>query len=279
MKMHVKTRHLLPPALALLPLLSGCDALTVPEPAPLPAPAKVPTKPVFSPTDYVTRWAEGARPGAYRVQTVINGDTVAIQSVTTDKQGRTVANSVAQVVRLAGIVAPQAGQPGYQGSVKAIRDWTMLNPKSQTVEVENDPKFPFDEDRNMNVQIYFKGTSEATAATTFNLNRMMVRSGWAIVDLHTPTALDLQLWLNDQEYAQRARLGLWKEQATLDWIAKALLVPRRRAPARTVTRATGTAAIRTTATGTTATSTTVTRSSRPAGGGTAPAPAASPTAP
>jgi endonuclease YncB( thermonuclease family) len=268
MKMHVKFRRLVPAVLVLLPLLSGCDALTVPEPATVPPPAKKPTKPVFSPTDYVTRWTETLRPGTYRVQTVISGDTVAIQSVTTDKQGRTVPNSVAQVVRLAGIVAPQSGQPGWQGSVNTARNWTVLNPKSQTVEVENDPKYPFDEDGNANVQIYFKGTSDATAATTYNLNRMMVRSGWALVDMHTPTALDLQPWLNDQEYAQRARLGLWKQQATIDWITRALLIPRQRVRRTTVTTATagnrsGRPAINATATGTTAAATAPSPSASP----------------
>jgi hypothetical protein len=87
---------------------------------------------------------------------------------------------------------------------------------------------PIDEDRNANVQVYFTGTTEATASTRFNLNRMLVRSGWALVDLHTPTAINLQQWLNDQEYAKRARLGLWGNQATLDWVYRALLVPRPR---------------------------------------------------
>jgi endonuclease YncB( thermonuclease family) len=103
-------------------------------------------------------------------------------------------------------------------------------PAHPTVEVEDDTRFPFDEDRNANVQVYFTGTTEATASTRFNLNRMLVRSGWALVDLHTPTAINLQQWLNDQEYAKRARLGLWGNQATLDWVYRACSCHARASP-------------------------------------------------
>jgi endonuclease YncB( thermonuclease family) len=219
-----------------MPVLSGCDSiLSVPEPEPVPTPATKPTKPVFNATDYVT--AGNKRPGVFRVQNVISGDTLAIQSVAVDpKTGKATPNSVVQTVRLAGIVSPQPGQPGWQGAVKTVQNWTILNPRTQTVEVEDDSRFPLDEDRNANVQVYFTGTSEATASTRYNLNRMMVRSGWALVDLHTPTSVELQNWLNDQQYAQgdaqsdppRPPLGLWKNQNTLDWVYKALLVPRPR---------------------------------------------------
>jgi endonuclease YncB( thermonuclease family) len=212
----------------LVPGLSGCgNILSVPEPAPVPTPATKPTRPVFNAADYVT--PGNKRAGVFRVASVVSGDTLAIQSVRVDaKTGKATPNSVVQTVRLAGIVSPQAGQPGWQGAVKAVQNWTILNSRAQTVEVEDDARFPFDEDRNANVQVYFTGTTEATASTRFNLNRMLVRSGWALVDLHTPTSIELQNWLNDQQYAQRARLGLWKNQNTLDWVYKALLVPRPR---------------------------------------------------
>ncbi len=227
MKIHPKIWHLVFSAL-LVPGLSGCgDILKVPDPDPIPTPATKPTKPVFNATDYIT--AGNKRAGVFRVQNIVSGDTLAIQSVAIDaKTGKATPNSVVQTVRLAGIVSPQAGQPGWQGAVKAIQNWTVLNPRTQTVEVEDDTRFPFDEDRNANVQVYFTGTTEATASTRFNLNRMLVRSGWALVDLHTPTAINLQQWLNDQEYAKRARLGLWGNQSTLDWVYRALLVPRPR---------------------------------------------------
>jgi endonuclease YncB( thermonuclease family) len=228
MKTHLKIRHLVFSAL-LVPALSGCgNILSVPEPAVVPTPATKPTRPVFNATDYIT--PGNKRPGVFRVQNVISGDTLAIQSVAIDaKTGKATPNSVVQTVRLAGIVSPQPGQPGWQGAVKTVQNWTILNPRTQTVEVEDDSRFPFDEDRNANVQVYFNGTSEATASTRYNLNRMMVRSGWALVDLHTPTSIELQQWLNDQQYAQQARLGLWKQQNTLGWVYKALLVPRPRA--------------------------------------------------
>ena len=238
MKTNLKIRHLffctlLVPTL-LVPMLSGCgNMLSVPDPEPVPAMATKPTRPVFNAADYIT--PGNKRPGVFRVQNVISADTLAVQSVAIDaKTGKATPNSVVQTVRLAGIVAPQPGQPGWQGAVKTVQNWTILNPRTQTVEVEDDTRFPFDEDRNANVQVYFNGTSEATASTRYNLNRMLVRSGWALVDLHTPTSIELQQWLNDQQYAQRARLGLWKYPNTQDWIYKALLVPRPR-----VTRAGG----------------------------------------
>ena len=43
-----------------------------------------------------------------------------------------------------------------------------------------------------------------------NLNRMLIRSGYAVVDIHAPTIFDTKGWLNDEEYARNHRLGLWK---------------------------------------------------------------------
>jgi endonuclease YncB( thermonuclease family) len=280
MKTHLKIWHLAFSAL-LMPVLSGCDILDVPEPEPVPTPATKPTKPVFNPTDYIV--AGTKRPGVFRVANVISGDTLAIQSVRIDeKTGKATPNSVVQTVRLAGIVAPQSGQPGWQGAVKTIQNWTILNPRNQTIEVEDDSRFPLDEDRNANVQVYFKGTSEATAETRYNLNRMMVRSGWALVDLHTPTSIELQNWLNDQEHAKgdpksvppRPPVGLWKnENNTLDWVYKALLAPRPR-----VTTAGGRAAVTNPAAGGRGRTTGVSRTGQTSTT-VAPGPSASPTAP
>lgn len=272
--------------------LTGCNVINPPAPEPTPTPALKPTKPVFTPTDYATRWTETKRPGAFRVSAVINGDTLQIQSVSTlgptptpipegaampsggiptpgpggIAPGQKVSFGVPETVRLAGIVAPSAGQPGYGGSVNTITNWTKSNTEYPYVEVEDDPQFKFDEDGYRNVQIFFKGRTGDTKGQEMLLNRMMIRSGWALVDKHTATRAPLDGWLNDQEYAKMARLGLWKSNDTLNWVYKALQVPRPRAVLPTPTQAgkpgTKTAA-RTTTSATTSTSRTTTSATAP----------------
>jgi endonuclease YncB( thermonuclease family) len=141
-------RNLVGFALAAVMGAAGCNVIKPPEPEPTPTPATKPTKPVFTPTDYVTHWPEGKRPGLFRISNVINGDTVQIQSVSVVNTaptptplpegaplppggaptpaaggiapGQKVTFGVPETVRLAGIVAPSAGQPGYQGSVNTV---------------------------------------------------------------------------------------------------------------------------------------------------------------
>jgi hypothetical protein len=38
---------------------------------------------------------------------------------------------------------------------------------------------------------------------------MLIRSGYAVVDLTQPTIFDTQGWLNDEQYARERHLGLW----------------------------------------------------------------------
>jgi hypothetical protein len=48
------------------------------------------------------------------------------------------------------------------------------------------------------------------AGTALSINRMLIRSGWAVVDLYSPTSFDQQAWLLDESYARKRRLGLWR---------------------------------------------------------------------
>lgn len=221
--------------------LGGCGAgglnqmLGVPTPEPTPKMLVKPTKPVFVATDYITKGTE--RPGLYRVTGVLSGELVTIQGVpaapaappatVTPAAGAPAAGApaptpalptalgVPETVHLGGLIAPAPGQPGWQSAVQTILNWTANNPMNQTVRVEDDPRYPRDPQGRMMVQIYFKGTSEKTAATEYNLNRMMVRSGYAVVDLYNATAIDIQQWLNDEQYARNSRLGLWGLGITL----------------------------------------------------------------
>jgi endonuclease YncB( thermonuclease family) len=207
------------PALMLLSgtLLSGCTLLEGPQPEPVPTPmtkAQVPgaATGVFSPADYITKGTD--LPGRYRVTNVSSGELVTIQSVN-EQAGKPPILGTPEVVHIAGIITPAPGQPGWQGAVSAVQNWTVLNPKSRTVRVEQDPRFPTDFNNRRMVQIYFNGSTDATASTEYNLNRMMVRSGWAVVDLHSATSIDIQKWLNDEQYARQQRLGLWKQNIIL----------------------------------------------------------------
>ena len=194
---------------ASLLLLAGCDAITPIPPIEPPAPVKKPpTGVVFSAEDNLTPGTK--MEGDYRVRDIISAELLTIEGVTKSSDGSLRGSGVLQTIRVAGIVAPAPGQRGWQGSVKAVRNWTVFNRLNPTVELEVDPKYPIDLDGRAMMQVYFKGTAERTKDTRFNLNRMLVRSGWAVVDLNAATSIDLQQWLNDEEYARTHNLGLRK---------------------------------------------------------------------
>ncbi|HEX8833356.1 MAG TPA: thermonuclease family protein [Abditibacteriaceae bacterium] len=197
--------------------LGGCDVLKGPEPEPVPTPMKLPTTEVFSAEDNITRGTK--LPGVYRVAGITSAEVLTIQSVVATKKGTpprdVLTYGVAEQVHLAGIITPQSGQPGWQSAVKTVTDWT--NGKID-LEVEQDPKYPTDLSGRRMVQIYFKGRTPATSGTTYNLNRMLVRSGYAVVDVHQATSIDVQKWMYDEESARSRKdangkvtpIGLWK---------------------------------------------------------------------
>jgi endonuclease YncB( thermonuclease family) len=231
MKRAVVVKWVLPVVGALA--LGGCGGeqlnslLGVPTPLPPPKVPIKPTKPVFTATDYITKG--DPRPGVYRVTAVLSGELVTIQGVaaaTPPATGAPAATPAAgatptpapqlglpETVHLAGIITPAPNQPGWEGAVRTVLNWTALNPKDQTVEIEEDSHYPRDAQGRAMVQIYFKSTADG--ATRYNLNRMMIRSGYAVVDLYSATSIDVQKWLNDEQYARTSRLGLWKMGITL----------------------------------------------------------------
>ncbi|RYX81028.1 hypothetical protein EON83_26000 [bacterium] len=82
---------------------------------------------------------------------------------------------------------------------------------SQKLNVYQDKQFPVDSENRRLVQIMFKSTGGPgiTAGTELSLNRMLVRSGWAVVDLYSPTSFDQKTWLLDEAYARHRSLGIW----------------------------------------------------------------------
>ena len=84
---------------------------------------------------------------------------------------------------------------------------------SQSLDVFEDPKYPIDSENRKLVEVFFKSvnaTKAVPSGTVLSLNRMLIRSGWAVVDLYSPTAFDQQSWLLDESYARRRKLGLWR---------------------------------------------------------------------
>lgn len=83
---------------------------------------------------------------------------------------------------------------------------------SQNLDVYEDPRYPIDSENRRLVQVFFKsvnGSKDIPKGTSLSLNRLMVRSGWAVVDLYSPTSFDQQTWLLDEAYARERKLGLW----------------------------------------------------------------------
>lgn len=218
-------------ALALSGGLGGCGYLQPPEAEPTPAKPKLPKSDFFDATDNVK--AGTPLPGFYNVVGVDtssdpdSGEVVVLRSVTivkgTDGKDKVVPNPVMEKVRLAGIIMPPKGSPGRDLAVSAINGWTS---GKTDLEVEGDSQYPTDLQGRRVVQIYFKGTGKETTGKKLNLNRMLVRSGFAVVDLHQASSIHHEKWFNDEQYARLRRdpndanpvlekrkpapLGLWK---------------------------------------------------------------------
>ena len=109
-------------------------------------------------------------------------------------------------VRLAGIVVPTGTQTGAAESAATLNSYTI----GQNLDVDLDPVFPTDTDNKRRVQIFYKERAGKYQGQLFSLNRMMVRSGFAVVDLYSPTSFDQQQWLYDETFAREHDLGLWK---------------------------------------------------------------------
>lgn len=315
--------------LVLVPLSGGCGLYITspPEPAPIPTPVPTPGPFPFDETQGVGLSGAPTNKGlalngapplptSFRAADVIfaprsSTDTanytplLILQSVNTDAKGNSIlgAADVTNPVRLAGVIVPGPGTPGYEEALQATRNWAQGQPvvvgapgapsakttptpapakgtassgtatiavvpssgtkggaaiapstayiASQPLDVFYDPKYPIDSENRRLVQAFFvsKGggsafyTPEEVAAlnaqaaqeaaankqpapapltvvkkspplikagTALSINRMLIRSGWAVVDLYSPTSFDQQSWLLDESYARKRRLGLWR---------------------------------------------------------------------
>jgi hypothetical protein len=164
---------------------------------------------------------------------------------------------VPAAVRLSGIVAPAPGQPGWQNTTNKVSSW-LAGKEDLEVEVDPKYPVDLQNHRMVQVYFHPSakgagtgGSSSAGARSTgssssrssstalssagasstgssstgasasgerWNLNRMLVHTGYAVVDLFGATSIDVQKWLNDEEFAKNyvdrktgtiKPLGLW----------------------------------------------------------------------
>lgn len=164
---------------------------------------------------------------------------------------------VPEAVRLSGIVAPAPGQPGWQNTTNKVSSW-LAGKEDLEVEVDPKYPVDLQNHRMVQIYFHpsakgagtggsssvgssSTGSSSARSSSTalssagasstgssstgasasgerWNLNRMLVHTGYAVVDLFGATSIDVQKWLNDEEFAKNyvdrktgtiKPLGLW----------------------------------------------------------------------
>ena len=198
---------------------SGCEDLQKQALAPVPTPVPTPVPDVFDPTEGVVKMAplnlanDPAKklPDAFRVVRVDSGELLALQAVKKVTAGtppveRSITGTT-NVMRLGGIITPLPGQPGFAETVKKVQEWTF----NQDVDVEQEPRFGRDFNANSRqiVQVYYKQRGGSSNGQKMLLNRMLVRLGYAVVDLNAPTSFPTKAWLNDEAFAREKKYGLW----------------------------------------------------------------------
>jgi hypothetical protein len=194
--------------LILLPFAGGCMFIQAPAPDPTPTPVPEPTGVIFRPGDYnpmgqaLNSASDATLPEFYRLSRIESAELVWLQGYRNNKVFR-----APNVFHLAGIVAPRPNQPGWESSVKTLNSWAG----GQNLTVYLDQKLPYDLNNHQVVNIVFKGRKGGKwADQDMSLNRMLVRSGYALVDLYSATSFDVKDWLKDEAYARLNRLGLWQ---------------------------------------------------------------------
>ncbi len=185
--------------------VGGCGQITGPAPDPEPTKVPMPKPDYFDPKDFVTAGTplnaadDASKPNYFQLDQVLSGTTLKLIGVSKGVLG------TSNIYHLEGIVTPEKGQQGYDQTIKTIQDWTV----GQHLDVELDTKYPFDNDNEKQVQVYFFGSG--TDKPRLLLNRMLVRSGYAVCDLDQATSANVEGWLNDEQFARQhvPPLGLW----------------------------------------------------------------------
>lgn len=217
MKHFSRTLSILGVAAGCAALMSGCSFFQAPEPEPLPAPVAQPEPDFFNPNDYNVKGVELNKagdpqlPDYFEVTSFEAPDILMVRSVKVSRVGdeEQLSYGAPDRVRLAGIYTPRPDSSNDEErryapmAMQTVRNWTL----GRKLNIEQDSRFPLDLQSIRRVQVFFPGGEGGTQM--LNLNRMLVRSGYAVVDIQSPTIFDTKGWLNDEEYARSHRLGLW----------------------------------------------------------------------
>jgi endonuclease YncB( thermonuclease family) len=214
--------------LAAASLTSGCETAmqtVLPQPTaePTPTPVVTPRPDLFDPMAGVTEDPKivvplndsnpaTPKPDKFRVTRVDSGELLWIQGISITQSGTPpkevkLPTGKPDIARLMGIITPAPGQPGWAEVVQRVNRWTL----GQDVDVQQDARFPVDLNNRRMVQIFFtrrEGRPEERGQRVL-LNRMLVRMGYAVVDLNSTASIDVKPWLNDEQFARNKRLGLW----------------------------------------------------------------------
>lgn len=220
-----------------LPFFGGCAFIKAPETDP--APTKVPDVPVhpdkYKPavvtdpltikplTDDLTA-VPNLIPDYYQLVTAETGDKLILQAYRLTPQGQPYIAPLDKPVKvkLGGIVSPARNEPGWAEATATTQRWLG----GRRLKVDEDKKFPLDLDGRNIVQIVIKsevnskapGGAVTKTEETRPFNQVLVRAGYAFVDLITPTSFDYKAWVVDEEYARGVRMeskqpgppaGLW----------------------------------------------------------------------
>lgn len=197
--------------LAALSATPGCNLVNPPQLEATPTPVPTPKPDLFDPADGLTTLLplndnNPATPltDKFRVVGIVSGEQLQLQALS-GAAGKYVGGT-ADTYRLAGVLTPAQGQPGYAEVVRFIAERTLGAGKE--VDVEQDPRFPQDLNAQRLVQVFYTQATGEHKGDRMLLNRMMVRLGFAVVDINAPTSIDVRTWLNDEEFARKKRLGL-----------------------------------------------------------------------
>lgn len=219
------------------PFFGGCAFIKKPDPEPTPTPVPEMFKDpnAFQAVAIVPGTAvlndptgkDATKPMFFRLTAVEAGDLLTLQGIrligkTELPQGNPIK------VKLAGVFSPAPGQPGWKEAADATSSWLS----GRKLDVEQDSKFQITLDNRKVVQITFAGTKKL-AGQTVSFNQLLVRSGYAWVDLTSISSFNYKLWVADEEYARAIRVGLSKEDK--DRAAKAFTAQFKGRPVPTMT--------------------------------------------
>lgn len=211
-----------------LPIFGGCAFIQKPEPDP--TPTKVPDVKLHSdeykPTAATVKGTpisdNDPAPGKdlpeyFKVTEVEAGDLLTLQAFRLTAPANTPGSSEYVLprekpikVKLAGIISPRPGDPGWAEAATVVRNWLQNRP----LQVEQDTKYPLTSDDRKIVQLIIESPKKGGPGTPAPnppvmelrpFNQLLVRAGYAFMDLTALTSLDIKPWIVDEEYARGVR--------------------------------------------------------------------------